>query len=144
MSTLPEQEEICEEVVCPQTSASLQIQKAGSGPALQIGHVLFCCIGPLQVEHGNKVFTKLAQAYELYFGMNGNQDKPRGSHVVRGTGRLNLTGSVLGDCPSPPFTIPPITQSPNHVNNWYFSMVDISGFKKISRYSIINYSSSTP
>ena len=90
-----------------------------------------------------KAEAKFSYACEIYFGMKiGVQDKSWAPHVICGTRRSNLDGWLRRDRHSMPFSIPRIWREPqNHIDDFYFCMVDISRFRKTKNRHDIAYPS---
>lgn len=101
-------------------------------PANCFCYVCGCYIGPAQVKCAISRDTKYYQAYEKYFGMLiGDQDKSWAPHVICGCCKSTLEGWLRGTKKSMPFAVPRIWREPtNHLNDCYFCMVDVCGYKK--------------
>ena len=87
--------------------------------------------------------TKYWTAYKLYFGMDiGDQDKSWAPHVICGSCRSNLEGSLRGCGRVMPFTVPRAwTEPQNHHNDCYFCMINILKYCKVRERRAMAYPS---
>ena len=87
--------------------------------------------------------TKYWTAYRLYFGMDIRcQDKPWTLHVICGSCRSNLEGRLRGSGKVMSFAVSRVRREPkNHYDDWYFCMINILKYCKVSGRRAITYPS---
>ena len=72
----------------------------------------------------------------------GDQDKPWAPHVICGSCESNLEGWLRGSGNVMSFAVPRVWRKPqNHHNNYYFCMINISKYRKVSGRRAMTYPS---
>ena len=72
----------------------------------------------------------------------GDQDKPWAPHVICGSCRSNLEGCLRGSGNVVSFAVPRVWKEPeNHHDDYYFCMMNISKYRKVSGRKAITYAS---